>query len=207
MRHRDYKGFHKGGFFHIYNRGHNRDVIFKDTQDYSFFLKRVRQILGLQKFGLSRWMSPLPSDAFAVLSYCLMPNHFHFLICQETNLSISKFISKLCTSYGVYFNTKYENIGSVFQDQFKAKLVDDDAYLTHLSAYIHNNPKKPREWPYSSLSDYFNATNIRKEQITKTDLILNMVGGTPDHYRNFIEDYSSENELQISHLTFDDDQM
>jgi REP element-mobilizing transposase RayT len=205
MRYRDYKDFHKGGVFHVYNRGHNKETIFKENKDYLFFLTRVRQILGLQKFGLSRWMSPLPSDAFNILAYCLMPNHFHFLICQETNLPISKFVSKLCISYSAYFNTKYENIGSVFQDQFKAKFVDDDAYLMHLSTYIHNNPKKPHEWPYSSLSDYLNTADIKREQITKADLILNMVGGSPDHYGKFMKDYNSENELQISHLTFDGD--
>jgi len=201
MRYRDYKNFHIGGFFHIYNRGHNKNLIFKEDDDFLFFLKRAKQILGLQKSGINRWMSPLPKDAFSVLSYCLMPNHFHFLILQQTWLSTSKFISKLCTSYGVYFNKKYKSVGSVFQDQFKAKLVDNDAYLTYLSAYIHNNPKKPFKWPYSSLPDY---VENRGDNLVDIKLILNMVGGTPAHYRKFINDSDFDDKLQISHLLFED---
>lgn len=202
MRYRDYKNFHINGFFHVYNRGHNRNLIFKEYKDYLFFLKRAKQILGLQELGMSRWMSPLPKGAFTILSYCLMPNHFHFLILQNTSIPISKFISKLCTSYGVYFNKKYENVGSVFQDRFKAKLVDDDAYLTHLSAYIHNNPKEPVKWPYSSLSDYIEN---RGDVLTDVSLILNMTGGTPMHYRKFLSDYDSSDQLQISHLLFEEE--
>ncbi|MBI2674771.1 MAG: transposase [Candidatus Yanofskybacteria bacterium] len=201
MRYRDYKNFHTGGFFHIYNRGHNKDLVFKDEEDYLFFIKRAKQILGLQKTGMSKWMSTLPEGSFSVLSYCLMPNHFHFLILQQTNLPTSKFISKLCTSYSIYFNKKYENIGAVFQGRFKAKLVDDDSYLTHLSVYIHKNPKQPFRWPYSSLTDYVGRG---RDPLVDKDLIIKMTGGTTKTYKEFFHDYTNKDELQISHLTFDD---
>ena len=201
MRHRDYKGFHINGFFHIYNRGHNKGPVFKDEEDYLFFIKRAKQILGLQKMGMSRRMSSLPERSFPVLSYCLMPNHFHFLILQKTNLPISKFISKLCTSYGIYFNKKYKNVGSVFQGRFKAKLVDDDSYLTYLSVYIHKNPKQPSKWPYSSLLDYLGR---EKDLLVDKNLIIKMTGGTAKSYREFLDGYTNKDELQISHLTFDD---
>ncbi|OGN09668.1 MAG: hypothetical protein A3J46_01600 [Candidatus Yanofskybacteria bacterium RIFCSPHIGHO2_02_FULL_41_11] len=201
MHYRDYKNFHPNGFFHVYNRGHNKDLVFKDEEDYLFFIKRAKQILGLQKTGMSRWMNSLPEGSFSVLSYCLMPNHFHFLILQKTNLPISRFISKLCTSYSIYFNKKYENVGSVFQGRFKAKLVDSDLYLTYLSVYIHKNPKQPFKWPYSSMAGYI---GMGRDSLVDKDLIIKMTGGTAKGYREFLDGYTNKDELQISHLTFDD---
>ena len=200
MRYRDYKEFHKNGFFHIYNRGHNKGLIFKDDKDYEFFIMRAKQILGLEK-KLSRWMQPLPVGSFEILSYCLMPNHFHFLIRQNTDLAVSKFIWKLCTSYSIYFNKKYGSIGSVFQDQFKAKLVDSDEYLSYLSVYIHKNPKNPLKWAYSSLLDY---VSNRRNALTSTSLILDMVGGDSRDYNKFMEDFNFDDETMIDHLVFED---
>ena len=94
MNYRDYKNFHIDGFFHVYNRGHNKDLIFRDDDDYRFFLSRARQLLGLQKTKGSRWICPLPPDTFSILCYCLMPNHFHLLINQKTNVSVSSFIGR-----------------------------------------------------------------------------------------------------------------
>lgn len=184
----------------MYNRGHNKNIIFKEDEDYLFFLKRVRQILGLQKSGMSRWMSPLPENSFKILCYCLMPNHFHFLVHQETNIPVSKFLSKLSTSYGAFFNKKYDQVGSVFQDQFKAKTIDDDSYLTYLSVYIHKNPTHPYKWPYSSLLDYAGKKN---DSLVDRNLILKMVGGKFSDYQRTFDDYTRENELLISHLTFE----
>ena len=200
MINRDYKNFYPGGFFHIYNRGHNKNSIFKDEEDYYFILARTRQILGLQK-SPSKWINPLPSNSFAILSYCLMPNHFHFLIHQKTNVSISKLMGKLCTSYSIFFNKKYNQIGSLFQDQFKAKLVDYDSYLLHLSAYIHKNPKAPYKWSHSSFYDYLGNRN---DHLVDKNLILKMVGGQ-SKYKDFVDDYNSEEELLIGHLTFEED--
>jgi len=201
MNYRDYKNFHIDGFFHVYNRGHNKDLIFRDDDDYRFFLSRARQLLGLQKTKGSRWICPLPPDTFSILCYCLMPNHFHLLINQKTNVSVSSFIGRLCTSYSIYFNKKYNRVGSIFQDQFKAKSVDSDVYLSHLSAYIHKNPDAPYKWPFSSLPDYMGDRN---DPIVEKDLILNIVGNNLSDYRGFLNDYNHKKELQISHLLFED---
>lgn len=77
-----------------------------------------------------------------MIAYCLMKNHFHFLLRQNSNIPISTFMLRLSTSYAKYFNIKYGEVGSLFQDRFKAKLVETDEYLLHLSRYIHQNPIK-----------------------------------------------------------------
>ena len=107
-----------------------------------------------------------PIGAFSLLSYCLMPNHFHFLIRQNSDTSIATLMLNLWTGYSKYFNKKYERVGSFFQDQFKAVHVDNDNYLKWLSAYIHQNPtvaglvETPTLYPYSSYKEYLGETGI-----------------------------------------------
>ena len=88
-----------------------------------------------------------------------MPNHFHIEIKQNTSLNIGKLITKVCTSYAKSFNNRYSRIGNLFQDTFKAKVIETEEYLVQLSAYIHNNPEKPFDYPYSSIHEYMSSQN------------------------------------------------
>lgn len=120
--------FENGIYYHIYNRGNRKQSIFLQNRDYERFLDKVAEYN--KKFPIK------------IVSYCLMPNHFHFLLQQPTPNSISQFLSVLCNSHSRYFNVKYETVGSLFQGRFKAKRIDKDEYLIHLSRYIHLNPVK-----------------------------------------------------------------
>ncbi len=166
MRNRDYKIFVSGGYYHVYNRGNGKQDIFLDENDYLFFLRRMKENLfpGLQEGApLAPRMYKrklLPEGAFSLVSYCLMPNHFHWLIKQNAQLPVGKLLLKVCTGYSIYFNKKYEHTGHVFQDQFKAISIQNDSYLLWLSAYIHQNPKIAElvdnllNWKFSSYPDY-----------------------------------------------------
>ena len=81
------------------------------------------------------------SDIISLVSYCLMPNHFHFLIKQKTDTAIDSFMRSLGTRYTMYFNKKYKRVGSLCQGVYKAVLIDTDIQLLHLSRYIHQNPR------------------------------------------------------------------
>lgn len=109
-----------------------------------------------------------------ILSYCLMPNHFHFLL-QEPEMqedlkgqlqrplrsSISMFMQQLQNAYARYYAVKYNFSGRVFQGVYKSKLVKDDAYLQYLSCYIHYNPTAAGlvddslQWRHSSFRNYW----------------------------------------------------
>jgi putative transposase len=159
MNTRDYKKCAPGEYYHIYNRGNAKDVIFRDRDDYQFFLLRLQQALG-KAVSKRNWSEPLPPDAFSIVAYCLMPNHFHFLIRQNMEYPTSKLMVKVCTSYVKYFNNKYGRVGHLFQDQFKQKNVAENGYLLWLSAYIHRNPvsaglaHRPEDWQWSSVREY-----------------------------------------------------
>jgi REP element-mobilizing transposase RayT len=112
--------------YHVYNRGNRKSEIFFQPYDYQRFLQRM--ITYAAKFDVE------------IYCYCLMPNHFHLLAYPQNELGLTTFMLRLCTSYAKYFNIRYKLIGRLFQERFRAKIVDSDAYLLQLSRYIHLNP-------------------------------------------------------------------
>ncbi len=204
MNNRDYKIFAEGEIFHIYNRGVGKMDIFLDDEDYLFFLKRLKEALypelmapinqtkidGRHQNQVKGYMrKQLPAGSFSLLAYVLMPNHFHFIIRQNGNVSLSKLISKLLTGYSKNFNRKNSRVGSVFQDRFKAVNIDSDEYLRWISAYVHNNPKVAglvadlKDYPWSSYPDY---AGLRNGVLCKKDIILESFKDVAE-YIEFVE--------------------
>ena len=180
--------FTEGEFYHLYNRGVDKRIIFPSTNDYRRFLIllylanstediRISNVLRVTKyvdiFNLDR-EKPL----VAIGAFCLMPNHFHILATPLVKDGISKFMLKLQTGYSMYFNTKNERSGSLFQGPFRSIHADNDRYLQYLYSYIHLNPAKLHdpEWkerissksvlmkfvesyPYSSYGAYLNNSH------------------------------------------------
>jgi putative transposase len=193
MNNRDYKQFAKGGIYHIYNRGNLKENIFRGNEDYSFFTFRLRQYLFPEEELLipgSR-IIPLPEKAFSLICYCLMPNHYHLLIRQNTDMPPSRLISKLATSYSKYFNAKYERVGHLFQGCYKQVPVVGNRQLLWLSAYIHQNPKKaklvsdPIRYDWSSYSDYL--AEHAHTLVSGSDIILDQFK-TRKEYGHFVDD-------------------
>lgn len=196
MKNRDYKNFTPGVIVHVYNRGNNREKIFHDQKDYKAFLFRMGLALGveskiLQKEELlsvpySRIRISANKNLFKLHAFCLVPNHFHLLIEQIGDISISKLISQICTSYSMYINKKYQRVGHIFQDCFKAVLIEDNPQLMWTSAYIHMNAvkdglvKHPSEYKWSSYNDYASDRNLI---IVNKELLL----GTFGDIKNLIE--------------------
>jgi putative transposase len=119
-----------------------------------------------------------------------MPNHFHLEIRQNADIPISKLIAKVCTSYGKYFNKKYEKVGGLFQDAFKAVHIESDSQLLWLSAYIHNNPKVAglienlKDYQWSSYPDY---AGLRQGTLCDKNFILKQFANV-DAYKKFVDD-------------------
>ncbi|MCC7436819.1 transposase [Candidatus Nomurabacteria bacterium] len=144
--------FVNGEYYHIYNRGIDKRIIFQDKQDKERFLmllyiansqdsikidnlthnlgKSYKEIMNLKK----------EKQLVSVLCWCLMPNHFHLLLKQDTEDGITKFMRKLGVGYSMYFNNKYKRQGSLFGGPFKSKLIENDNYFRKLFSYIHLNP-------------------------------------------------------------------
>jgi len=177
MKNRDYKNFASGNILHIYNRGNNKEKIFFDDQDYKAFLFRLGLSLGLTEIELNKEkliampysrirITNTDKKAFKLHAFCLMPNHFHLLIEQIGDVSISNLMLKICTSYAMYINKKHKRVGHIFQDQFKAVPIEGNSQLMCTSAYIHMNPvkdklvKHPEEYKWSSYNDFVSNRNL-----------------------------------------------
>ena len=205
---RDYKPNFEGAYFHVYNRGAGKNLVFLDDQDYLAFLYRAKILLGLEpppkrtfKGGGLR-LKVLPLNAVEVLCYCLMPNHFHFLIKQNQKDGVKKFLHRLCTSYSSYFNRKYNHSGHVFQGIYKSKIILEESYLTQLTAYIHFNPERPFNWKYSSMACYLGQNTT---DLAKPTMFMDMHKLTPAKYKTFlIKNYNPQN-LLVADLLFQED--
>ncbi len=196
MNNRDYKKFAPGEYFHVYNRGNGKQKVFLDEQDYKFFLYRLRENLfpeylekNIQNLPSRYHRQSLPKNAFTLVAYCLMPNHFHFLIRQNGDTPVSELLKKLLTSFAKFFNKKHGKVGSLFEHKFRAVLVADESYLLWLSAYIHQNPHTAGlvdnldDWPYSSYPDYIGQ---RSGILCSKGLILSRFSNETD-YKDFVE--------------------
>lgn len=164
------KTYVENGYYHIYNRGVEKRIIFLDKQDYSVFLSYLKSYLlpKNEKALYERLSDPSISSKekdkilkllrlnnfhkeITLLAYCLMPNHFHFFIKQKSEGAIDKFMNSLATRYTMYFNRKYKRVGHLYQGVYKAVLITSEGQFIHLSRYIHKQalPIQP-----SSYSDY-----------------------------------------------------
>jgi len=206
MVNRDYKDSAPGTYFHVYNRGNKKEDIFLDESDFRFFLLKLRQYLLPDEKDKSR-LSLLPKDSFSLISYCLMPNHFHLLIRQNLDIPTSKLLLRVCTSYSKYFNKKYDKVGHIFQDQFKQVTIGDNDYLKWLSCYIHQNPKvaglvsKIADYGWSSYRDFIGKDS---NGICDKEIILSQFDSSND-FKHFTESSYEviKNRIEIIGLTLD----
>jgi REP element-mobilizing transposase RayT len=188
MANRDYKDSAPGAYFHIYNRGNRKEDIFLEESDFRFFILRLRQYLFPDLKDKAR-LNLLPKDSFSLICYCLMPNHFHLILRQNSDIPTSKLLLRVCTSYSRYFNKKYDKVGHIFQDQFKQLMIGNDNYLKWLSCYIHQNPKVAgivKSLEHYRWSSYNNFIGKEVSNICDKEIILSYFKNNKD-FKDFTE--------------------
>lgn len=219
----------ENGYYHIYNRGVEKRTIFQNEQDYQVFLHHLKLYLSppqKQKgysFTEKTKQRPLNNyhEEINLLAYCLMPNHFHLLLKQKSANIIQYFMRSLGTKYVQYFNKRYQRVGPLFQDTYKAVLVQTDEQLLHLSRYLHFNPGKEtistKEgdlqrillYSYSSYADYLGK---RKTNWLNSEEILSFFKTAQKSnlkdilsYQSFVENYTQSPEESLGVLILDDE--
>lgn len=177
--------FEPGEVYHVYNRGNEHKIIYFNERNYLFFLRKVRR----------EWLPYCD-----ILAYCLMPNHFHFLltptetgcvniIIKEKEIhmqKLSKAIGKTLSSYTQAINIEQNKTGNLFQKKTKAKSLTEDNskalisdYLSTCIYYIHQNPfqaglvTSPLQWPFSSAQDY---ARVRQGTLCNQKLFFKLSG-------------------------------
>jgi len=213
------KTYVENGYYHIYNRGVEKRIIFLDQQDYSVFLSYLKEYLlpkkekelherlsdtQISSIEKNKVLKSLQLNNFSqeitLLSYCLMPNHFHFFIKQKSINAIDKFMNSLATRYTMYFNRKYKRVGSLCQDVYKAVLINSEGQFLHLSRYIHKQALNLDNQPCS----YPEYLGLRQTMWIKPDEILAYFSTTNPSlsYQNFVE--QPEDKKKLKGLTLED---
>lgn len=172
--------FSEGEFYHVFNRGVDKRVIFIDNGDRERFVRLLYATNSTMEAHISNYQGislieiPRGETIVDIGAWCIMPNHFHLMLREKIEKGISIFMKKLLTGYSMYFNTKYQRKGKLFEGKFSAKHLNTDNYLKYQYAYIHLNPigiiengwkqKKINDkegakkflssYPYSSYLDY-----------------------------------------------------
>lgn len=199
--------FYPGSYYHLYNRGANKQNIFLDEKDYQVFTKILAYYL-LHPLGTAQSIlnrldsSKVPylvksteNTAYTLLAYCLMPNHFHFMLRQDSpDITISNLLKRLSITYAMYFNHRHHHSGAIFQGKYKNVLLTNEYQWLYLSKYIHRNPAHLQgsvpcnlgDYPYSSYRNYLSK---RLDRWLNTSLILDDSDADPiGKYKRFVED-------------------
>ena len=216
------KQYLEGGFYHVYNRGVDKRIIFEDEMDYKIFLSYLKNYL---LPPIPQQVRPVrPSKIFQevqLICYALMPNHFHLLLKQNTKHGIVSFMRRISNAYTKYFNERYERVGPLFQGKYKGVLVTEDPYLLHLSRYIHLNPlgyttnkNQSRSdlqlYPYSSYGEYLGTRKtewIHPEEILSFfNLAKTAFSQYESSYKGFVEDYKINSFALLADLTLESEE-
>ena len=171
--------FVKHCYYHVFNRGVNKQPIFFSRDNYIYLVKLIGKYL--QRYHV------------AMIAYCLMPNHYHFLLRQDDENSISLFLQQTFKSYVQAVNKQQARVGALFQNRPRAVWVDDSDYLLYVCRYIHRNPVKanlvarPEDWEFSNYCDW---VGLRKGRLLD---------------RNFISDLFPDIQEYVAFVSSDDD--
>ena len=178
-------------YYHIYARGASRQEIFREAADYYVFLELFRRYLSPEEIKDSAGIPYTKlHDDIELLCYCLMPNHFHLLAYQINEHAMQRLMRGVMTAYSRYFNKKYDRSGGLFESRYKASRISSDEYLMHITRYIHLNPKRWRNYPYSSLRSYVEANDTDWLQERR---IIELYKSRAS-YLEFVEDYEAVKE-------------
>lgn len=173
-------------YCHVYNRGAGGQKIFLDSSDKRKFLSLLARYV-TPKDERDETDKSYPEYDIEINAYCLMDNHFHILAYQaEDKDALSGLMRSVSTAYSMYFNKKYKQHGHLFQSIFKASRITEEAYLLHITRYIHMNPRTYKTYRWSSLGAYL---GYGYSDWLKPERIMTM---TPGEYRSFLVDYEDK---------------
>ena len=172
-----------GHYYHFYNRGARQLSIFRERDNYLFVLRKMRH------YCLTLDVAPI--------AYCLLPNHYHFLIRQDGELPAGLLPQRLFNSYSKAYNKRYEHSGTLFEGNYRVVPVKEQAHLLHLCRYIHANPvthglvDHVADWPYSN---YLEWVGERDGTLVDREFVQAHFA-TPKDYQAFVGVYVKDHQL------------
>jgi REP element-mobilizing transposase RayT len=172
-----------GSYYHIYNRGARRLTIFRERTNFLFVISKI------QKYSQNKEVR--------VIAYCLMPNHYHFLVRQDGIEPAGNLAQAVFNSYSKAYNKKYGHSGTLFEGRYRAKAIQTSEHLLHLCRYIHANPVKiglvvkPEDWPYSNYHEWLEG---RPGPFFDPVFLASQFSNS-NEYRLFVQQYLASHDL------------
>lgn len=175
----------KDNYYHIYNKGINGENIFSNEENKLFFLTQFHKYL---------------SKSISVFAYCLMDNHFHFIIKIEDEINVIQDFSNFFNSYAKAFNKYTNRSSSLFDKHFKRIRLEDETYLKNLILYVHLNPKHHLDLNFEEykFSSYQSIISIKATKL-KRDEVIKLFGDL----ENFVFCHQKKNDFLNEKYTFE----
>lgn len=168
--------FERDGIYHLYNRGAGKQTIFRKPAGYHYVLNKLEE-----------YVEPLE---YSMIAYCLLPNHYHFAVRQDSEVEASELPKRLFGGYSLAMSMRYGWSGTKFEGRFKGKHANTDEYLRNLCRYIHLNPvnhglvKEPENWFYSNYHEWINP---QTEDMVVREFRRRLFGSV-DRYKAFLQE-------------------
>lgn len=214
-----------GEVYHVFNRSVAKQTIFNNYYDYDRILELINYYrfknLPLRYSFYKRLEKDIKKTyekkyffdnqpMVSILAFCIMPNHFHFLIQPLTDNAVSDFMRNIQNGYSKYYNLKYKRNGSLFQSMFKAVHIETEEQLIHVCRYIHINPttsyviaeKDLEGYRWSSLRFYL--TDIDRFSLVEKNTVMEYFSSIVEFKRFIFDQIDYQRTLdEIKHLTWE----
>lgn len=181
------KSFDAPAYYHVYNRASGERKLFRDNQDRQYFLDLLRtHLLEVPSEQSELERADIRKYDLNIVAFCLMGSHFHLLLFQHQDPdAMTGYMRSVSTKYSMYYNKKYKSKGHVFQSSYRASLINNEAYLAHITRYIHLNPRLWESWQWSSYQAYINKLKL---DWVHPELVLSH---GPRQYESFVKEYDN----------------
>lgn len=179
------RNYTETSFFHIITQGINKSFIFNNEEDIKYYIKTMYNLTEEQKIK--------------IIGYCIMANHAHMLIQADNLKELSKYMQRLNTRYGIYYNKRYNRVGYVFRDRYKAEGIYSENHLYNCIKYIYDNPvkagicDKAEEYPYSNYKKI-------KIELNERYKFIDIDETTEEICKNIVHDFLIENKIEKEEL-------
>lgn len=179
------RSYIKTSFFHVIIQGINKSYIFEKPEDTRYYIKIMHK---LEK-----------EHSLKIIAYCIMNNHAHMLIEENNIQNLSKYMQRLNTTYGIYYNKKYNRVGYVFRNRFKSEGIYNKTHLYNCINYIYNNPVKAG---ICDKADDYPFSNYKKtsDKITINNKFLDIKEDNDKISEEFIINFLLKNNTKLSDL-------
>jgi putative transposase len=210
--------FNQGGFYHLFNKSIDKKAIFASKATITLFKRTLIYYKNPEpecKFSLFQKKKKqhilqqpekdlTSSQTFVCFAYAFMPNHFHLLLRQESEISLSSVLQRVLISFTRTYNKLNDRCGPIFLPQFKAVRVSNENQFKHVSRYIHLNPYSSRivnglrdliTCPLTSFSNYLTSG----DELCETSYLLGIFANSKERYRDFVCD-QARNQRQLEEI-------